>query len=109
MSRLSQLFSRRPPSSAVEEPEIPQATIEHFTQFTRSRVGVEAYIEPETHDTGTTLMLIATTGEWTRRRIPDVTSARKTATNLGLPVYEVRFTGYPQRMREWNTKQRHTS
>src|SRR5690606_4547308 len=61
--------------------------------------GVEAYVEPPTPDTGATLLLIATTGEWTRRRVPDERTAFDVAGSLGVPVYNVRFTGYPQRMR----------
>ena len=26
---------------------------------------------------------------------------------LGVPVYDVNQTGYPNRMREWNTRKRH--
>ena len=53
-----------------------------------------------------TLLLIATTGEWTRRRVPDEKTAFDVAGSLGVPVYNVRFTGYPQRMRDWNSRQR---
>ena len=114
MSRLSQLFSRKPangptssggagsPSAADQR----RATVEHLADFARTRVGVEAYIEPPTNDTPTTLMLIATTGEWTRRRVPDARTARKLAEQLELPVYDVNFTGYPQRMRDWNSAHR---
>ena len=112
MSRLSQLFSRRPVkgpgagSSDASASDQRRATLEHLAEFARTRVGVEAYIEPPTNDTPTTLMLIATTGEWTRRRVPDAKAARKVAEQLDLPVYDVNFTGYPKRMRDWNSKQR---
>ena len=43
----------------------------HFREFERTRVGVEAYIEPSTHVTSTTMVLIDFQGEWTRRAIPD--------------------------------------
>ncbi|WP_265523680.1 oxidoreductase [Oerskovia flava] len=107
MSRLSQLFSRRPSGQATTpgEPDgSRRAVVEHLAEFARTRVGVEAYIEPATHDTPTTLILIATTGEWTRRRVPDARTARKVAEQLELPVYDVNFTGYPQRMRDWNSR-----
>ena len=83
-----------------------QATLAHLTEFARSRVGVEAYIEPVTNVTQTTVVLIATTGEWTRRKVPDPRTARDIARQLGIPVYDVQLTGYPSRMREWNTRQR---
>ena len=78
----------------------------HFREFERTRVGVEAYIEPATRLDPTTVVLIARTGEWTRRRVPDHTAARKLARELGMPVYDVQLTGYPARMREWNARQR---
>lgn len=71
-----------------------------------SRVGVEAYIEPPNPQIQTTLLLVATTGEWTRRKVPDAATARSVAISLGIPVYDVNFTGYPQRMRDWNAAQR---
>ena len=86
--------------------EAQEATVAHLREFVRSRVGVEAYLEPATHVTQTTVVLIATTGEWTRRRVPDVRTARELANNLGIPVYDVQLTGYPQRMRDWNARQR---
>lgn len=83
-----------------------QATLDHLADFVRTRVGVEAYIEPATHVTQTTVMLIATTGEWTRRRVPSPAAAREVARTLGIPVYDVQLTGYPQRMRDWNARRR---
>jgi hypothetical protein len=79
--------------------------LEHLAQFVATRVGVEAYIEPPNNQTQTTLLLIATTGEWTRRKVPDAKAARQLAAELGIPVYDVNFTGYPQRFRDWNTAQ----
>lgn len=80
--------------------------MEHLAEFARTRVGVEAYVEDATHDTPTTVLLVATTGEWTRRRVPDEDAARAVAAQLGVPLYLVRFTGYPQRFRDWNSAQR---
>ena len=78
----------------------------HLAEFVRTRVGVEAYVEPVTSVTQTTVVLIATTGEWTRRKVPDAAAARAIAGELGIPVYDVQLTGYPQRMRDWNARQR---
>lgn len=106
------LFSRRRrsgDSSAPAEPsrrEAQHATSEHLREFVRTRVGVEAYLEPQTNVTQTTLLLIATDGEWTRRRVPDPKAAANLATGLGIPLYDVQKVGYPQRMRDWNTRQR---
>ena len=73
--------------------------------FARSRRGVEAYVEPATTVTTTTMMLIAHDGEWTRRRVPDERRAFELARGLGIPVYDARLVGYPQRMRDWNSRQ----
>lgn len=106
------LFSRRRRRSSGSEDAAPagraaqQATVAHFREFVDTRVGVEAYVEPQTNVTQTTLMLIATTGEWTRRRVPDARAAHELARALGIPVYDVQRTGYPQRMRDWNSRQR---
>ncbi|MGM7424377.1 oxidoreductase [Cellulosimicrobium sp. CpK407] len=112
LPKLSSLFSRRPPTTsspggaAAAPSDARRATLAHLQDFVRTRVGVEAYVEPPTQDTGATLLLIATTGEWTRRRVPDEKTAFDVAGSLGVPVYNVRFTGYPQRMRDWNSRQR---
>ena len=111
MSRLSQLFTRRSaqpagPSGRASVGDRRRETLEHLAEFTRTRVSVEAYIEPPTIDQPTTILLIAADGEWTRRRVPDAVAARKIAAELAIPVYDVNFTGYPQRMRTWTSAQR---
>ena len=78
----------------------------HFREFERTRVGVEAYIEPATNVTSTTMVLIDFQGEWTRRAIPDPAAGISLAKDLGIPVYDTNLTGYPQRMRDWNARQR---
>jgi hypothetical protein len=75
---------------------------EHLEDFVRTRQGVEAFIEPPTTVTPPTVVLIATTGEWTRRRVPDPQLIRDLAERLAVPVYDVQLVGYPQRMRNWN-------
>lgn len=72
----------------------------------KSRPGCEAYIEPPTQVTETTIVVVAGTGEWTRRRVPDEATARRVAKHCGIPAYNVNLSGYPSRMREWNEKQR---
>ena len=86
--------------------EAQQATLEHLRRFADERAGVEAFIEPPTRTTPTTMVLVALTGEWTRRRVPDARAARELARTLAIPVYAVQLTGYPRRMREWNARQR---
>ena len=79
---------------------------EHLENFVRTRVGVEAFIEPPTTMTPPTVLLIATTGEWTRRRLTDRDIVRDLAERLHVPVYDVQLVGYPQRMRDWNNQVR---
>jgi hypothetical protein len=97
---------KRPGAPAPESHDAKRETLEHMQAFVATRVGVEAYIEPPNSQIQTTLLLVATTGEWTRRKVPDAATARSVAVSLGIPVYDVNFTGYPQRMRDWNAAQR---
>ncbi len=79
---------------------------QHLREFFASRRGVEAYVEPATHDTGTTIILIAYDGEWTRRAIDGPKVAYALGQELSMPVYDVSATGYPRRMREWSAQHR---
>jgi hypothetical protein len=83
-----------------------QAVRRHLADFAGSRRGVEAYVEPGTNVTATTIILIAHDGEWTRRAAGSRQAAFQLAASLGVPVYDVLQTGYPSRMREWNSRQR---
>jgi hypothetical protein len=77
----------------------------HLQEFVRTRRGVEAFIEPRTTVTETTMLLVADTGEWTRRRVAGPQAAHSLAARLRIPAYDAGVVGYPQRMREWNRKQ----
>jgi hypothetical protein len=78
----------------------------HLEDFVRTRVGVEAFIEPRTTVTPPTVLLVASSGEWTRRPVPDPKIVHGLADQLRVPVYDVRLMGYPQRMRDWNERHR---
>ncbi len=82
------------------------ADLEHLAIFIKSRQGVEAYLEPRTTVTDTTLVLVASTGEWTRRRIPGESGARDFTRKHSIPLYEVAIVGYPQRMRDWTAQRK---
>jgi hypothetical protein len=79
---------------------------EYLRDWTRSHGGVEAFVEPRTAVTETTVLLVAADGEWTRRRIAGPDAARKLARRLAIPVYDVQLVGYPQRMRDHDARQR---
>lgn len=81
----------------------------HLEEFVRSRRGVEAFIEPRTTVTETTILLIAHDGEWTRRRVDGPDAARRFAHRLAIPIYDVRLMGYPQRMRDYNERRKRAS
>jgi hypothetical protein len=78
----------------------------YLAEFASSRRGVEAYVEPATNVTATTVVLIAHDGEWTRRAVPSRQAAFEFGRAIGIPVYDVHQTGYPKRMREWTSRQR---
>ncbi|MEV1290401.1 hypothetical protein [Micromonospora sp. NPDC049679] len=86
-----------------------RADLDHLEEFVRSRRGVEAFIEPRTTVTETTVMLIAHDGEWTRRRIDSPEGARRFAHKMAIPIYDVRLVGYPQRMRDFNERRKRTA
>lgn len=96
---------RKEPSRGVGR-TADRADFDHLAEFVRSRRGVEGFIEPRTTVTETTLLLVAHDGEWTRRRVDSPEGARRFAHQLAMPVYDIRLMGYPQRMRDYNERQK---
>lgn len=82
------------------------ADVDHLDEWASARRGVEAFVEPRTNVTETTVVLIAHDGEWTRRRIDSLEAAQKFGSKRSIPVYEVAKVGYPQRMRDYTERQR---
>ncbi|MCI4061897.1 hypothetical protein MRQ36_04670 [Micromonospora sp. R77] len=97
---------RRQPGAVSRDRSVDRAALDHLENFVRTRRGVEAYLEPRTTVTETTVMLIADDGEWTRRRIDGPEGARRFAHKLAIPIYDVRLMGYPQRMRDYNERRK---
>lgn len=93
-------------AGAAEQRRLRDEAMEHLEQFARTRTGVEGFVEPKTTVTETTLLLVASDGEWTRRRVPDARTAHEFANRLGIPSYDAQVVGYPQRMRDWNARQK---
>ncbi|MBV9141457.1 MAG: oxidoreductase [Pseudonocardiales bacterium] len=83
-----------------------EADIDYLAQWAASRRGVEAFVEPRTMVTETTMVLVAHDGEWTRRRVGGSHGARRLGKRLRIPVYDVSLIGYPQRMRDYTARQR---
>ncbi|MBA2639000.1 MAG: hypothetical protein H0U77_03180 [Nocardioidaceae bacterium] len=91
---------------ATMDREAESVDRKHLEGFVRSRQGVEGFIEPRTTVTETTVLLVAIDGEWTRRRVPSAKWAHDWANKLGVPTYDAAVVGVPQRMREWNRRQK---
>ena len=100
------LFRRRKERSAAGVRRANNADVAHLEEFARTRQGVEAYLEPRTTVTETTVVLVAVTGEWTRRRVDGPQAAYDLGRRLGIPVYDTNLVGYPKRMREWTAKRK---
>ena len=77
----------------------------YLAEWVRSHVGVEAFIEPKTTVTDVTALLVDADGAWTRRVVGEAGAQRLNRT-LGIPVYDVTKTGYPQRMRDHDARER---
>jgi hypothetical protein len=82
------------------------ADMEHLVAFVRDKTGVEAFLEPRTAVTDTTVVLVAGSGEWTRRRVENVNAAHSFAKKHAIPLYDAALVGYPQRMRDWTARQK---
>jgi hypothetical protein len=82
------------------------ADLEHLRQFISTRDGVEAYLEPRTAVTETTVVLVAADGEWTRRRVAGPEAAASFAKKQAIPLYDAAVVGYPQRMRDWTARRK---
>jgi hypothetical protein len=84
----------------------PAADLEYMRQWVAQHDGVEAFIEPQTTVTELTVVLVASDGEWTRRRAGGDAGARRLSDRLQIPVYDVQKVGYPQRMRDHDARRR---
>lgn len=71
-------------------------------EFSRSRNGVEVYLEPRTRMYGDSVLLVADDGESLRRPVPDAYAVRRFCGEHGIPVYDVERTGYPRRVRDYD-------
>lgn len=86
--------------------EASDADTEHLRAWTAARRGVEAFVEPRTTVTATTVVLVAHDGEWTRRRVAGPEAAKRFAKKLKMPIYDVALVGYPKRMRDYDARQK---
>jgi len=101
------LFKRRRRTAAgavVSDRDASKADLAALREFATSRSGVEAYVEPKTTVTQTTVVFVAADGEWTRRRVANEKVASDLARSLKIPLYDANRVGYPQRMRDYNAR-----
>ncbi|MFP5072562.1 oxidoreductase [Pseudonocardia nantongensis] len=101
MGLLDRFRSRR----SSGRPKAP-GTEDYLREWAAGRVGVEAFVEPRTTVTETTVVFVAHDGEWTRRRVGNPNRARKLARSMKMPIYDVQLVGYPQRMRDHDARGR---
>ncbi|WIM08665.1 oxidoreductase [Trueperella bernardiae] len=98
------LFSKK--KGPLSQRRAKKVTVEHLTEFVATRQGIAAYFEAATSRDPSSIVLVASDGEWTRRKIPSIADAAEVARDLGIELYEVARTGYPREMREWSAKNR---
>ena len=99
------LFDRFRRSRGPRRGQGPQPSAEGLAQlreFAGSREGVEGFLEPPTHIEGMSLCLVAADGEYRRQPVKNGKQAKQLCENAGVPMYDARLVGYPQRMRDWD-------
>jgi len=74
--------------------------------FAQSRLGVQAWVEQATGFNRPSVLLVAASGEWMRKAIPDTDWGRDFATEYHLTCYTAGIDPYPQRMRDWDAAHR---
>jgi hypothetical protein len=102
MGLLDRLRGRRPGTTRTGGREDEA----HLREWFAAHDGVEAFVEPRTAVTETTMLMVDKDGEWTRRRVTGPDAAKKLARSLKMPVYDVQLVGYPQRMRDHDARQK---
>ncbi|MEJ7633334.1 hypothetical protein [Aeromicrobium sp.] len=91
--------------AVVSDRNASRADLDALRAFVESRKGVEAYIEPKTSVTQTTLLLVAADGESIRRRVTSAQAAHDFARKkLNIPVYDANLVGVPPRKREYDLR-----
>lgn len=89
-----------------ESHEVDDAVVAHLKDFLATRAGVEAWVEAPTSVHRPSLLLVAVDGEWTRRPVPSEDWGIRFCDRQGIPVYQAGVVGYPQRMRDYNARQK---
>ena len=96
--------SKSQETGRLSRSERKAVTVE-LSGWAAARHGVEVFVEPKTAVTGTSVVLVAHDGEFTRRRIASPKAAQTFAHDNSLPIYDATLIGYPQRMRDYSRRQ----
>jgi len=82
-----------------------RADLDALKQFVQTRQGVEAWIEPQTSVTHTTLLLVAHDGESIRRRVSSAQAGHDFARKkLKIPVYDSNLVPIAARKRDYDLR-----
>ncbi|APT85134.1 oxidoreductase [Corynebacterium aquilae] len=98
LSRGKKKQGPRPPRAPGET--VRAHDLADLQQWAADRVLVEGFIEPETLVNELSVVLVDATGEFIRRPIGGPKGIDVIAKELGVDLYDVEETGYPQRMRD---------
>lgn len=104
LSGVFNIFGKRKAASPLRPPRAPGETIrredaDYLVQWAAGRAYVEGFVEPETVVNEMSVVLVDENGDFTRRRIGGPKGIDAVAQLLGISLYDVEETGYPDRMR----------
>lgn len=89
--------------AVVSDRDAKRADLDALREFAESRRGVEAWIEPKTSVTQTTLLLVAHDGESIRRRVASPQAGHDFARKkLQIPVYDSNLVPIAARKRDYD-------
>nr|WP_232958971.1 oxidoreductase [Corynebacterium marambiense] len=99
------IFGRSKSKPGLKPPRAPGDTIRDadltdLVTWVEGRTLIEGFVEPETVINEMSMVLVDGDGDFIRRSIGGPKGIDVVAKRLGIPVYDVEETGYPQRMRE---------
>lgn len=99
------LFGKGKKSTTFKPPRAPGETIrpddaQYLRDWVAGRAFVEGFVEPETMVNEMSVVLVDEHGNYTRRRIGGPKGIDAVSDMLGILLYDVEETGYPDRMRK---------
>lgn len=99
------IFGSRKNNSPIKPLRGPGDTVrpedvQYLKQWAGQHGFVEGFVEPETLVNEMSVVLVAENGEFTRRRIGGPKGIDAVSKALGILLYDVEETGYPDRMRK---------